>query len=175
MLLASIPALFLFAPIPARADTISDLAQCEKTVKFKTGDVGGDDVAACMATVGYALDDQRRVDELTRCSDMFAPGIEARCYRKQGAGAVGRTPAPLPADWRSRKIDDLLAQEHLLTDKCRGDGPSKFYTQDICNQRARLTMVLEARGWCLQGQPGESGIEANKIWQACLKEANDGR
>jgi hypothetical protein len=160
----------LFAPIPARADTTSDLAQCEKTVKFKTGDISSDGVAACMLGVNYRLDPNRRVDTLTRCRNMLFPGIEVRCYRKDGVRDTGRVPPPVTANWRAKKIDDLLAEEADWNGKCRASGPSMFYTEDICNRRDRLVMVLEARGWCHPA--GSDNSDANKIWQPCRPETD---
>ena len=171
LLLGTGLAILLLASLPARADTTSDLAQCEKTVKMKSGDISGDNVAPCMINLGYALDRSKFVDELTSCNNLYSPGIEARCYHKDGAREIGRVPAPLPADWRGRKIDELLAQEAAFGDKCRSGGPSHFYTEDVCNQRARAEMVLTARGWCRQAQAGKDDTDANKIWQPCRKEA----
>ena len=157
----------LLASIPARADTTSDLAQCEKQVRQKTGEINGDNVIPCMTALGYALDMAGEVDELTSCRKMYAAGIEARCYFKQGMVQNGKVPAPLTAEWRTAKIDDLIMQEARWTEKCRNGGPSLFFIQDACNQRARAEAVLEARDWCRAPAPGKEDSEANKIWQAC--------
>jgi hypothetical protein len=170
LLRAASSAFLVMAPVPARADTTSDLAQCEKMVKFKTGDVSGVDVAACMQTAGYRLDSARQMDVLTECGTLSFPGIEMRCYRKDGVTEAGPVPPPVTTDWQTRKIDDLLAQEADSNDKCRANGPTVFYTQDICNRRDRLVMVLKARGWCFQAPPGKAESEANRIWQACRKD-----
>jgi hypothetical protein len=163
-------ALVMLAPLSARADTTSDLAQCEKNVKFKTGDISSDGVAACMREINYEIDLNRRVDTLTNCRNMLFPGIEVRCYRKDGVAETGPVPPPVTDNWRVKKIDDLLAEEADWNGKCRAAGPSVFYTQDICNRRDRLVMVLAARGWCHPAGTDNSGV--NKIWRPCRPETN---
>jgi len=172
LLLACVAALISIAPIPARADTTSDLAQCEKTVKFKTGDIGDDDVAACMQATGYLLDGSLQMDSLTQCHNMLYPAIELRCYRKPGVTDTGKVPAPLPPNWREAKIEALLAQEKDWNGKCKEGMANRFLTADVCNRRDRLVMVLKARGMCFESDNPRDLVEANKHWRACHKEIN---
>ena len=160
-----------FSPIPAQADTTSDLAQCEKTIKFKTGDIEGDDVAACMQGAGYLLDGTLQMDALTACHNMLYPAIEMRCYRKPGMANTSPIPPAVPPNWREARIEALLAQETDWNGKCRGGMPSKFLTADVCNQRDRLVMVLQARGMCFEADDPKDLAEANKKWQVCRKDA----
>ena len=172
LLLACGAALCLIAPIPARADTTSDLAQCEKTVKFKTGDIEGDDVASCMQAAGYMLDGSLPMDSLTQCHNMLYPAIEMRCYRKPGVIDTGKVPAPLPPNWREARIEALLAQEKDWNGKCRDGMASRFLTADVCNRRDRLVMVLKARGLCFEAENPGDLTEASKTWRACAKDIN---
>jgi hypothetical protein len=170
LLLACVSTLLVMAPIPARADSTSDMAQCEKTVKFKTGDIIDDDVAVCMQGAGYVLDGTLQMDTLTQCHNMLYPGIEVRCYRKPGVTDTSKVPAPVPPNWQAARIEALLAQETDWRDKCRNGMVNKFLTQDVCNRRDRLVMVLQARGLCFEADDPKDLAEANKKWQDCRKD-----
>lgn len=170
LLLAGVAAPCVIAPIPARADTTSDLAQCEKTVKFKTGDIVDDDVAVCMQGAGYVLDGTLQMDTLTQCHNMLYPAIEMRCWRKPGVTDTSKVPAPLPPNWPEARIEGLVAQETDWRGKCRDGMANKFLTQDVCNRRDRLVMVLQARGLCFEADDPKDLAEANKKWQACRKD-----
>ena len=161
----------LSAPSPARADTTSDLAQCEKTVKLKTGDIVDDEVAVCMQGAGYVLDGTLQMDTLTQCHNMLYPAIEVRCYAKPGVANTAPVPPPVPPNWQEAKIESLVAQEMDWAGKCRGGMGNKFLTADVCNRRDRLVMVLQARGQCWGNDDPKDLAEANKRWRPCAKDA----
>lgn len=164
-------ALLLLACMPASADTTSDLSQCEKTIKQKTGDIEGGDVAACMQGVGYLLDGTLQMDTLTQCHNMLYPAIEMRCYRKPGVTNTAPVPPPVPSNWQQARIESLQMQVADWSGKCQKGMPSKFLTADVCNQRDRLVMVLKARGMCFEADDPKDLVETNKKWQACRKDA----
>jgi hypothetical protein len=66
-----------------------------------------------------------------------------------------------------KAIQQLIASERKLNDKCRGGSGDDPATQKACDQRDALDRKLQSAGWCY-GRPDQ--IEADKTWQPCPKQ-----
>lgn len=87
----------------------------------------------------------------------LTPQLEAQASLKQTENAK---PTIIP----SAKVSELMKQEEVLNDKCRGGAGDDEVTQKACIDREGLLDVIKARGWCW-GHAGQTG--ADKDWEYC--------
>jgi hypothetical protein len=67
------------------------------------------------------------------------------------------------------RVDDLISQEEVLNEKCRGSSGDLAETQKFCEERDAIFAQIKSRGWCW-GTGNE--IEAEKKWQSCPSQTN---
>lgn len=64
----------------------------------------------------------------------------------------------------SARVKELMRQEDLVNDKCRGGAGDDPATEKACTERDGLYDAIKAQGWCW-GHDGQS--EAEKDWEYC--------
>lgn len=64
----------------------------------------------------------------------------------------------------SARVKELMRQEELVNDKCRGGAGDDPATEKACTDRDALYDAIKAQGWCW-GHEGQFGAE--KDWEYC--------
>lgn len=116
--------------------------------------------------------DQRLIDPVI-VSRMLNEGLQANFrLRRDPAVAVMLNelkvnmpcPTPISSNSPPQDVAQLMAQEEMLNDKCRGGSGDNKATPKACDERDVILKKIKAANWCW-GHDGQIG--ADRAWERC--------